>query len=85
MSYVPNHIKLGQEQDRAKLEQNMKQMAGSTKTNLAPSHNLLAKNFIEEFIVVKEDWNSTHLLLFIQGMIIWLSACILMWWWIFTT
>jgi hypothetical protein len=50
----PNHIKLGQEQDHAKLEQNMKQMAGSIKTNLAPSHNLLAKNFIEEFIVVKK-------------------------------
>jgi hypothetical protein len=81
----PNHIKLGQEQDHAKLEQNMKQMAGSIKTNLAPSHNLLAKNFIEEFIVVKKDWNSTDLVLFIQGMIIWLSACILMWWWIFTT
>jgi hypothetical protein len=50
MSYVPNHIKLGQEQDHAKLEQNMKQMAGSTKMNLAPSHNLLAQNFIEEFL-----------------------------------
>jgi hypothetical protein len=32
----PNHLKLGQEQDHGKLEQNMKQMAGSTKTNLAP-------------------------------------------------